>query len=264
MGLLLGDIQVRPSAWRVLGVTAHQQPLANPVPTTPQPTNAPPHPQGAPDAPIAHIWRAVPQVRTDRRKDRVETSPEQMAAATALADRLTQQTGVRTRTIGWFHSHPHITVLPSHVDVHTQAMFQQLEPGFVGLIFSAFNRDPATKGHSVSATAFQSLPAGSAAAAAAAAAAHRGSGELLYGMSSGDLARCDSETRAAIRVAAAESLAGGADGRADAWVRKEVPLSVAAAGSSVGAAMSDFAAVQGIILREEQQAHQARRAAGSG
>ena len=36
-------------------------------------------------------------------------------------------------------SHPHITVLPSHVDVRTQAMYQMLDQGFVGLIFSAFN-----------------------------------------------------------------------------------------------------------------------------
>lgn len=30
-------------------------------------------------------------------------------------------------------------VLPSHVDVRTQAMYQMLDPGFVGLIISAFN-----------------------------------------------------------------------------------------------------------------------------
>lgn len=53
-------------------------------------------------------------------QDRVETSPEQMAQCTAMAERLTTSTGVRTRVIGWYHSHPHITVLPSHVDVHTQ------------------------------------------------------------------------------------------------------------------------------------------------
>ena len=39
-----------------------------------------------------------------------------------------------------YHSHPHITVLPSHVDVRTQAMYQKLDEGFVGIIISAFNQ----------------------------------------------------------------------------------------------------------------------------
>ena len=34
----------------------------------------------------ALIWGASPQVRSDRRKDRVETNPEQLAAATAQAE----------------------------------------------------------------------------------------------------------------------------------------------------------------------------------
>ncbi len=38
-----------------------------------------------------------------------------------------------------YHSHPHITVLPSHVDVRTQASYQLLDRNFVGLIISAFN-----------------------------------------------------------------------------------------------------------------------------
>ncbi len=70
----------------------------------------------------AHVYvrRAVPQIRTDRRKDRVETSPEQMATCSALAESVTASTGIPTRVVGWYHSHPHITVLPSHVDVSTQ------------------------------------------------------------------------------------------------------------------------------------------------
>ena len=35
---------------------------------------------------VAEIWAAVPQIRADRRKDRVETTPEQLAAATAEAE----------------------------------------------------------------------------------------------------------------------------------------------------------------------------------
>lgn len=35
---------------------------------------------------MALIWGASPQVRSDRRKDRVETNPEQLAAASAQAE----------------------------------------------------------------------------------------------------------------------------------------------------------------------------------
>ncbi|KAF7843285.1 lys-63-specific deubiquitinase BRCC36-like [Senna tora] len=89
----------------------------------------------------ALIWGASPQTRSDRRKDRVETNPEQLAAASALAHRMTVLTGRTTRVIGWYHSHPHITVLPSHVDVRTQAMYQLLDSGFIGLIFSCYSED---------------------------------------------------------------------------------------------------------------------------
>ncbi|CAN1278664.1 Lys-63-specific deubiquitinase BRCC36 [Linum perenne] len=103
----------------------------------------------------ALIWGASPQSRSDRRKDRVETNPEQLAAASAQAEislvltlivlpdhvLMTAKTGRTTRVIGWYHSHPHITVFPSHVDVRTQAMYQLLDPGFIGLIFSCFSED---------------------------------------------------------------------------------------------------------------------------
>lgn len=89
----------------------------------------------------ALIWGASPQTRSDRRKDRVETNPEQLAAASAQAERMTSLTGRTTRVIGWYHSHPHITVLPSHVDVRTQGMYQLLDSGFIGLIFSCYSED---------------------------------------------------------------------------------------------------------------------------
>ncbi|KAL2332443.1 hypothetical protein Fmac_020024 [Flemingia macrophylla] len=103
----------------------------------------------------AFIWGASPQTRSDRRKDRVETNPEQLAAASALADRMTAATGRTTRVIGWYHSHPHITVLPSHVDVRTQAMYQLLDSGFIGLIFSCYSED-ANKVGRIQVIAFQS------------------------------------------------------------------------------------------------------------
>ncbi|MEW5304641.1 MAG: hypothetical protein WDW36_007238 [Sanguina aurantia] len=104
---------------------------------------------------VTRIWIAYPQVRTDRRRDRVETSPEQMARCSAHAEKLSQVTGVRTRVVGWYHSHPHITVLPSHVDLKTQALYQMLDPNFVGLIFSVFNGDRATQMNTMQATAFR-------------------------------------------------------------------------------------------------------------
>ncbi|CAA0824431.1 Mov34/MPN/PAD-1 family protein [Striga hermonthica] len=69
---------------------------------------------------------------------------------------MTIATGTTTRVIGWYHSHPHITVLPSHVDVRTQAMYQLLDSGFIGLIFSCFSEDSQKVGR-IQVIAFQSL-----------------------------------------------------------------------------------------------------------
>ncbi|XP_047307265.1 uncharacterized protein LOC124910638 isoform X2 [Impatiens glandulifera] len=69
---------------------------------------------------------------------------------------MTFATGRMTRVIGWYHSHPHITVLPSHVDVRTQAMYQLLDSGFIGLIFSCYSEDAHKVGR-IQVIAFQSL-----------------------------------------------------------------------------------------------------------
>ncbi|GLU22121.1 hypothetical protein SLE2022_382170 [Rubroshorea leprosula] len=69
--------------------------------------------------------------------------------------RMTASTGRTTRVIGWYHSHPHITVLPSHVDVRTQSMYQLLDSGFIGLIFSCFSEDTNKVGR-IQVIAFQS------------------------------------------------------------------------------------------------------------
>uniref|UniRef100_A0A0D6R5U9 MPN domain-containing protein n=1 Tax=Araucaria cunninghamii TaxID=56994 RepID=A0A0D6R5U9_ARACU len=104
----------------------------------------------------ALVWGAAPQTRSDRRKDRVETNPEQLAAASAQAEKMSTTIGRTTRVIGWYHSHPHITVLPSHVDVRTQAMYQLLDPGFIGVIFSCFSEDAQKVGR-IQVIAFQAL-----------------------------------------------------------------------------------------------------------
>ncbi|GER44140.1 Lys-63-specific deubiquitinase BRCC36 [Striga asiatica] len=83
----------------------------------------------------ASIWGALPQPRADRRKDRVETNPEQLTAASALAE---------------------ISFLQFTSNVQTQAMYQLLDPGFIGLIFSCFSEDAQKVGR-IQITAFQSL-----------------------------------------------------------------------------------------------------------
>ncbi|KAJ1548032.1 BRCA1 BRCA2-containing complex, subunit 3 [Nowakowskiella sp. JEL0078] len=74
--------------------------------------------------------------RKDKQKDRVEIDPQQLSEAMIKAENSGQ------RVIGWAHSHPNITVFPSHVDVGTQHN-QQLyaDPLFFGLIISCFNSD---------------------------------------------------------------------------------------------------------------------------
>ncbi|GAA6092054.1 lys-63-specific deubiquitinase BRCC36 [Tachysurus ichikawai] len=79
---------------------------------------------------IVHIHSVIILRRSDKRKDR---------------HRLAEMTGRPVRVVGWYHSHPHITVWPSHVDVRTQAMYQMMDQGFVGLIFSCFIEDKNTK-----------------------------------------------------------------------------------------------------------------------
>uniref|UniRef100_A0A8C2H9G9 BRCA1/BRCA2-containing complex, subunit 3 n=1 Tax=Cyprinus carpio TaxID=7962 RepID=A0A8C2H9G9_CYPCA len=101
---------------------------------------------------IVHIHSVIILRRSDKRKDRVEISPEQL-------HRLADMTGRPMRVVGWYHSHPHITVWPSHVDVRTQAMYQMMDQGFVGLIFSCFIEDKNTKTGRVLYTCFQSVQA---------------------------------------------------------------------------------------------------------
>ena len=79
--------------------------------------------------------------RVDKRPDRCEISEIQLANARATAERLSTEIGRTVRIVGWYHSHPHITVLPSHVDVRTQGSWQMMDSCFVGLIFSVFNEE---------------------------------------------------------------------------------------------------------------------------
>lgn len=53
--------------------------------------------------------------RSDKKPDRVEISEEQLVQAAEHAEKLKYQIGKPLRVVGWYHSHPHITVWPSHV-----------------------------------------------------------------------------------------------------------------------------------------------------
>ena len=130
---------------------------------------------------VCTVWSLTPQSRSDRRRDRVrplgfaasayrsahatrqvETTPEQLAAVSQNAELAGATTGTTTRVIGWYHSHPHITVLPSAVDVRTQSTYQLLDEGFVGLIFSVFDQNSDKVGR-VQVVAFQAEAARGAA-----------------------------------------------------------------------------------------------------
>ncbi|XP_011500488.1 PREDICTED: lys-63-specific deubiquitinase BRCC36-like isoform X1 [Ceratosolen solmsi marchali] len=94
--------------------------------------------------------------RSDKKKDRVEISPSESVKAWEEAERLTKELHKTMRVIGWYHSHPHITICPSQIDINTQQLYQTMERSFVGLIFSVFSEDQTTKEQEVMLTCFQS------------------------------------------------------------------------------------------------------------
>ncbi|XP_074661794.1 lys-63-specific deubiquitinase BRCC36-like isoform X2 [Tubulanus polymorphus] len=106
---------------------------------------------------ILHISSVIILRRSDKQPDRVEISPEQLSDAAIHAERLTNELKRPMRVLGWYHSHPHITVWPSHVDVRTQAMYQLMDDCFIGLIFSVYSEDKQTKQCRIQVTCFQSV-----------------------------------------------------------------------------------------------------------
>ncbi|EPY33029.1 BRCA1/BRCA2-containing complex subunit 3 [Strigomonas culicis] len=84
--------------------------------------------------------------RSVRLSDRVEVAAEMLINAAAEAERLSVEINQPTRVIGWYHSHPQITQYPSIVDLNSQKQYQQMESGWVGLIFSLFHTDANSKG----------------------------------------------------------------------------------------------------------------------
>jgi len=106
---------------------------------------------------VSHVHATIMLYRLDKRKDRVEISPEQLSEASSKAEEIGKMTHNHRpmRIIGWYHSHPHITVWPSHVDVRTQASYQLMDKDFLGLIVSCYNDCNGTS--QVQVTCFQSV-----------------------------------------------------------------------------------------------------------
>jgi len=105
---------------------------------------------------VLHISHMFFCTRSDKRPDRVEISPEQQSDAAIKAEELGIEQKRPLRVVGWYHSHPHITVWPSHVDLRTQKNYQDyLDSRFVGLIYSVFSDDKATKQQTIQVTCFQ-------------------------------------------------------------------------------------------------------------
>ncbi|EEB13628.1 COP9 signalosome complex subunit 5A, putative [Pediculus humanus corporis] len=107
----------------------------------------------------AYIISLIILQRSDKRKDRVEISTEQLHSAMVKTSELSDSLGEPINVLGWYHSHPHITVQPSHVDLRTQASYQMMDNRFIGVIFSVFNVDK-TKGQEIQVTCFQAARQG--------------------------------------------------------------------------------------------------------
>ncbi|KAK6618951.1 hypothetical protein RUM44_003332 [Polyplax serrata] len=107
----------------------------------------------------AYIISQIILQRSDKRKDRVEISTEQLHSAMMKTSELSDAMGEPINVLGWYHSHPHITVQPSHVDLRTQASYQMMDDRFVGVIFSVFNVDK-SKGLEIQVTCFQAARQG--------------------------------------------------------------------------------------------------------
>jgi len=97
---------------------------------------------------VAYIEAISISRRLDKLKDRVEISPEQLMHAMNEGEKL------QLNVIGWYHSHPHLIVSPSTVDLRTQLNMQTLDPRFFGIIFSCFNEEDSVQRLNI--TCFQS------------------------------------------------------------------------------------------------------------
>jgi len=86
------------------------------------------------------IFSAISLSRKCKEKDRVEFDEIQISQASELAEQLSKNTNTEIYVVGWYHSHPKITIPPSSVDLSTQ-FSQQYQGPFIGIIISCFSCD---------------------------------------------------------------------------------------------------------------------------
>ncbi len=83
-------------------------------------------------------YASITNQRKTKEKDRVEIDPITLSEAMHEAELLSKESLIPTDVVGWYHSHPNITVFPSQVDINTQLNLQLVGKYFIGLIFSVF------------------------------------------------------------------------------------------------------------------------------
>jgi BRCA1/BRCA2-containing complex subunit 3 len=87
------------------------------------------------------IWGSINLIRNCKERDRVEVDELQLSQAMHKAEDLSESLQQASLLVGWFHSHPNITIFPSRVDLNTQKSLQSLGQHFIGIIISCFSRD---------------------------------------------------------------------------------------------------------------------------
>eukprot|EP01113_Clastostelium_recurvatum_P048506 TRINITY_DN8853_c0_g1_i2.p1 TRINITY_DN8853_c0_g1~~TRINITY_DN8853_c0_g1_i2.p1 ORF type:complete len:248 (+),score=59.72 TRINITY_DN8853_c0_g1_i2:140-883(+) len=172
--------------------------------------------------------------------------------------------------VGWYHSHPHITVLPSHVDIATQFSYQQyMDPHFVGIIFSVFNSDPSHKGR-VQVIAFQSIeipvasdvpaPSPAPVPSSSSGSSGKGPGKNLTNLGAGSSPIIiDEDSNDGSMKKSSGTLLPPSQTRLE---RIEIPFSVEGAGHApVPNTLEAIVRMQAVMLKEEQAAfHEANNA----
>eukprot|EP00347_Sterkiella_histriomuscorum_P018348 403345851 len=119
-----------------------------------------------PSRQIVFIHASITQQRKTKEKDRVEIDAMQLYEAYQEAEEMQKQYKgeLRTEVVGWYHSHPNITVFPSQVDINTQ-FGSQLggNDSFIGLIFSVFvtnNQNNISKSELIAFQSYEDLSEG--------------------------------------------------------------------------------------------------------
>ncbi|CAO3639476.1 unnamed protein product [Cunninghamella echinulata] len=104
-------------------------------------------------------WNEV-SVTNPFMKDKKIAIVESVSLLTDQTKGLTEESKQIGRTrivIGWYHSHPHITVFPSHIDLQTQYSQQMMDEHFFGIIISCFDKSE-DNSHRIQTICFQSQP----------------------------------------------------------------------------------------------------------